>query len=98
MFPYNYFGFDVSFSYGRHYITIRDDWSRFKRIGVQSIYDAGGEENCSDIVWLDLAQSSVDEIAVEPVDGVVYNLQGQIVKGNPVPGVYIKNGKKFFVR
>lgn len=98
VFPYNYFGFDVSFSYGRHYITIRDDWSRFKRIGVQSIYDAGGEENCSDIVWLDLAQSSVDEIAVEPVDGVVYNLQGQIVKGNPVPGVYIKNGKKFFVR
>ena len=98
LFPYNYFDSDISYSYGRHYVTIRDDWSKFKRIGVQSVYDAGGEENCSEIVWLELTQLSVDEIVANPEDGVTYNLQGIIVKGDLTPGIYIRNGKKFIVK
>lgn len=99
IFPYNYFGFDISFSYGRHYVTIRDDWSKFKRIGVQSLYDAGGEEKCSEIVWFDLELTAIDSIIEDNRhDDIIYNLQGQIVKGQPLPGLYIRNGKKIVIR
>ena len=98
VFPYNYFGFDISYSYGHHYMTFRDDWSQFKSIGVQSIYDAGGEENCSDIIWLDLPASSVGTPVDDIHDNSVYTLQGQMVKGNLSPGIYIKNGKKIIIR
>ena len=31
-------------------------------------------------------------------DGKIYNLMGVEVKGNPAPGIYIRNGKKFLVK
>ena len=99
LFPYNYFGFDITFTYNRHYVTMRTDWAQYKRVGVQSIYDAGGEENCSEIVWIDLAPTGVDSLTDDSrKDDVMYNLQGQIVKGQPAPGIYIRNGKKVVIR
>lgn len=36
--------------------------------------------------------------AEQPVDGPIYNLQGIRVKNATMPGIYIKNGKKFVVK
>ena len=35
--------------------------------------------------------------ADEKGDGIIYNLSGQKVT-NPVPGIYIRNGKKVIIR
>ena len=100
LFPYNYMGFDLSYTYGRHYITMRDDWSTYKRIGVESIYDAGGVENHSEIIWIDLGTTGIENVSVDPAisDNRIYNLNGQPVKGTPTPGIYICNGKKIVIR
>lgn len=100
LFPYNFMGYDISWAYGAHYVTIRGDLSQISRIGVQSLYDAGGEERLSDIIWLNTLQSGIDAIVSDNIkeDDSLYNLQGQRVYGNPTPGIYIQNGKKILIR
>lgn len=100
LFPFNYMGFDISYTYGKHYITMRGDWADYKRIGVESIYDAGGVENHSEIIWIKLSTTGIENVIADPTvsDNRIYNLNGQPVKGTPAPGIYICNGKKIVIR
>lgn len=73
----------------------------FDRIGVQQIYEAGGETHVSDIVWREAdgsitTQPIEDEVGIEAVgqraddaEAVYYDLTGRRV-GRPQGGVYIK--------
>lgn len=98
LFPYNFRGYDVVWTAGHHNITIRGENSNISRIGVQSLYDAGGMEQTSEIVWLDITQTGIKDIPESDDENeIFYNLHGLRVYGNLVPGIYIRNGKKIAI-
>lgn len=52
--------------------------------------------------WSNSGNFAVDGISniksQTPTDGNIYTLQGVKVEGNPQPGIYVKNGRKFVVK
>ena len=72
-----------------------------QRIGVQSVYEGGGETNLSEIGWYDLQSTSVTSIAADdnrPIE--YYNLMGRRVDASKLtPGIYVtSNGRKILVK
>lgn len=98
LFPYNFSGYDISWTNGHHDINIRGDITDLSRIGVQSLYNAGDEEHTSDIIWLDVVSTGINDVLDnDSKDDILYNLLGQRVYGKPNPGIYIRNGKKIVI-
>ena len=74
----------------------------WKKLGLQTIYRGGGEENRSNIVWYDVEAYwqtvGISEVnTVKADNNVVYDLQGRRV-AQPAKGLYIVNGKKVVLR
>ncbi len=73
------------------------------RLGLQSIYRGGDEENKSEIAWFDLAAywgfSGIDDITQSKASSsdAIYNLNGQLLQ-NPQKGINIIGGKKVVVK
>ena len=73
------------------------------RLGLQSIYRGGDEENKSEIAWFDLAAywgfSGIDDITQGKASSsdAIYNLNGQLLQ-NPQKGINIIGGKKVVVK
>ena len=73
------------------------------RLGLQSIYRGGDEENKSEIAWFDLAAywgfSGIDDITQGKTSSsdAIYNLNGQLLQ-NPQKGINIIGGKKVVVK
>ena len=76
-------------------LTLPESSLQFNRIGVQSIYRGGGEENRSEIAWYTISASGIKGVEAENNRKVAnYNLQGQQV-ANDYKGIIIRNGKKY---
>ena len=74
----------------------------WKKLGLQTIYRGGGEENRSNIVWYDVEAYwqtvGISEVnTVKADNNVVYDLQGRHV-AQPAKGLYIVNGKKVVLK
>ena len=72
-----------------------------QRIGVQSVYEGGGETNLSEIGWLDLNSTSVKSITADdnkPIE--YYDLTGRRVDAAQLtPGIYVtSDGRKILVK
>ena len=79
--------------------TELESWSK---IGLQSIYRGGDEENKSEIAWFDLdafwGHTGIDQSVCQPANpSTVYNLNGQLLK-QPQRGINIIGGKKVVVK
>ena len=95
--PYE-FTDDYDISNSRVYLNQpAEEQQTWGRIGLQTIYYGGGEENRSNIVWYDLSsvwpvETAISEISTNNGAAVVYDLQGRRV-AEPGKGLYIVNGK-----
>ena len=77
-----------------------DAIASWTNIGVQSIYNGGGETNMSNIVWLypdDPVVVGINDLKADRSAFVVYDLQGRRV-AQPAKGLYIVGGKKVIVK
>ena len=98
--PYNY-NDDMNFLEGGQLVVIYYIGEDIQRIGVQSVYEGGGETNLSEIGWYDLQSTSVTSIAADdnrPIE--YYNLMGRRVDASKLtPGIYVtSNGRKILVK
>ena len=106
--PYNFkHGWDI-YTKGTTIVLNQgdDELLCWTKIGIQSIYRGGGQENTSGIDWFDLATYYRDNgiVGIESHElrsednGTWYNLNGQRVERLTKGGLYIRNGKKVMVR
>ncbi|MBD5225583.1 MAG: hypothetical protein HDS68_06425 [Bacteroidales bacterium] len=99
-YPYDLYGDDISWTAGRHSFRLRNLPESTTHIGVQSYYTAGGENNESEIVWLEISTTGIETAESNKPDGVdtqIYDLQGRIVSRTPAPGLYIRDGRKIII-
>ena len=99
--PYNY---DDDWDISNSYIYLNQDEDELKswsKVGVQSIYRGGGEENKSEIGWFDMSAywSGINNIKADLNDGkaVIYNMAGQRLQ-HAQKGLNIINGKKVVMK
>ena len=106
--PYNFkLGWDI-YTKGTTIILNQgdDELLSWTKLGIQSIYRGGGQENVSNIDWFDLAAYYRDNgitsisTAVLPGkdDGLWYNLNGQQVERPAKGGLFFHNGRKVLVK
>lgn len=88
--------YDIYIYGGKH--TVYYYTNDFSKIGVQTIYRAGGEEHRSDIVYVDVAELGINNITGEKNANKWYNLNGLEVQKPAQKGIYIHNGKKYVVK
>ena len=72
-----------------------------QRIGVQSVYEGGGETNYSEIGWYDLLASGVTSITADENRTIeYYDLMGRRVDANKLTrGIYVtSDGRKILVK
>ena len=99
--PYN-FNDDMNILEGGQLVVVYFIDQGIKRIGVQSVYEGGGETNYSEIGWLDI-DSSTGITAITP-DGKrnieYYDLMGRRVDADKLtPGFYVtSDGRKILVK
>lgn len=78
-----------------------DAVASWTNIGVQSIYNGGGETNMSNVVWLypddPVVVVGINDLQADRSAFVVYDLQGRRV-AQPAKGLYIVGGKKVIVK
>ena len=98
--PYN-FNDDMNFLVGGQLVVVYFLGEDLQRIGVQSVYDGGGETNLSEIGWYDLYTTAVTTIAADDNKAVeYYDLMGRRVDAAKLtPGIYVtSNGRKILVK
>ena len=72
-----------------------------KRIGVQSVYEGGGETNCSEIGWYQLIPTSVTDVVADDNRTIeYYDLMGRRVDASKLTrGIYVtSDGRKILVK
>ena len=90
--PYNFTdNFDI---YNNHLYVYAEDFTKWTKIGIQSVYYGGGETNESNIVWVDLTEYweavGIEEIAAAQSKSVkFYDLQGRQVNAD-AKGIVIR--------
>lgn len=90
--PYNFSdGWDI---YNYQLYVYGEDFTKWTKIGIQSVYYGGGEMNESNIVWLDLTDYweavGIEEIAAAQSKSVkFYDLQGRQVNAD-AKGIVIR--------
>ena len=98
--PYN-FNDDMNFLVGGQLVVVYFLGEDLQRIGVQSVYEGGGETNLSEIGWYDLYTTAVTTIDADDNKAVeYYNLMGRRVDAAKLtPGIYVtSNGRKILVK
>ena len=98
--PYN-FNDDMNILMGGQLVVVYFIGSDIKRIGVQSVYEGGGETNYSEIDWYDLNMTGVTTIAADDNRAVeYYDLMGRRVDAAKLaPGIYVtSDGRKILVK
>lgn len=88
--------YDFDTDGGDRIVFLNFETEDFNRIGVQTLYTGGGEQNRSDITWYTIKAytNGISTLTNDKTnDGSYYNLQGQRVE-HPTKGVYIHKGKK----
>ena len=98
--PYN-FNDDMNILMGGQLVIVYFIGEDIQRIGVQSVYEGGGETNLSEIGWLDLNSTSVKSITADdnrPIE--YYDLTGRRVDAAQLtPGIYVtSDGRKILVK
>ena len=98
--PY-FYADSYDFYMGGSFVALYEESLQWSKLGVQTVYKAGGKENCSDITWYELTEGDVDAITTQMNTckgaAVVYDLQGRRV-AEPGKGLYIVNGKKVVLK
>ena len=97
--PYKYQdtnNYDIYISGGKH--TLYYYTNDFKKIGVQTIYRAGGEENRSQIVYVDTEEMGINTTSTNQADNKWFTIGGVRVDKPTAKGVYINNGKKIVIK
>ena len=98
--PYS-FNDDMNILMGGQLVVVYFIGQDIKRIGVQSVYEGGGETNYSEIGWYDLQVTSVPSIIADDNRAIeYYDLMGRRVDAaNLTPGIYVtSNGRKILVK
>lgn len=98
--PYN-FNDDMNIMMGGQLVVVYSIGSDIKRIGVQSVYEGGGETNLSEIGWYDLNATSVTSIVADDNRAVeYYDLAGRRVDAAKLTqGIYVtSDGRKILVK
>lgn len=82
--------FDDGYDFQSGVVFLNDNLDSNDRIGIQSVYKGGGEENVSEITWYQLSAASINNIkGVEVVSETFTDLQGRRVSQN-ASGLIIK--------
>ena len=98
--PYS-FNDDMNILMGGQLVVVYFIGQDIQRIGVQSVYEGGGETNLSEIGWYDLNASSVTSIVADDNRTVeYYDLMGRRVDaGKLTRGIYVtSDGRKILVK
>ena len=99
--PYS-FNDDMNILMGGQLVVVYFIGEDLQRIGVQSVYEGGGETNYSEIGWLDLDNaSSVTSIAADDNRVIeYYDLMGRRVDASKLTrGIYVtSDGRKILVK
>lgn len=98
--PFNY-NDDMNFLMYGQLVVVYFLGEDLQRIGVQSVYEGGGETNYSEIGWYDLNATSVTSIAADDNRAIeYYDLMGRRVDAAKLtPGIYVTNtGRKILVK
>lgn len=98
--PYTY-NDDINFMEGGQLVVVYFIGADIQRIGVQSVYEGGGETNLSEIGWYDLKTTAVTTVAADDNRAVeYYDLMGRRVDAAKLtPGIYVTNtGRKILVK
>ena len=98
--PYE-FNDDMNFMTGGELVVVYFIGPDIQRIGVQSVYEGGGETNLSEIGWYELNHTSVTSIAADDNRAIeYYDLMGRRVDaGKLTPGFYVtSDGRKILVK
>ncbi len=98
--PYS-FNDDMNILMGGQLVVVYFIGQDIQRIGVQSVYEGGGETNLSEIGWYDLTATSVTSIVADDNRTVeYYDLMGRRVDaGKLTRGIYVtSDGRKILVK
>lgn len=98
--PYNY-NDDMNIMMGGQLVVVYFIGEDIQRIGVQSVYEGGGETNYSEIGWYDLTTTGVNTIVADDNRTIeYYDLMGRRVDAaNLTPGIYVtSDGHKIRVK
>ena len=98
--PYS-FNDDMNFLVGGQLVVVYFIGDGLQRIGVQSVYEGGGETNYSEIGWYDLTASSVTSITADDNRVIeYYDLMGRRVDSSKLTrGIYVtSDGRKILVK
>ena len=98
--PYS-FNDDMNFLVGGQLVVVYFIGDGLQRIGVQSVYEGGGETNYSEIGWYDLTASSVTSITADDNSVIeYYDLMGRRVDSSKLTrGIYVtSDGRKILVK
>ena len=98
--PYTY-NDDMNFLVGGQLVVIYFLEEGLQRIGVQSVYQGGGETNYSEIGWYDLNTTGVTTITADDNRNIeYYDLMGRRVDANKLTqGIYVtSDGRKILVK
>ena len=98
--PYTY-NDDMNFLVGGQLVVVYFIGEDIQRIGVQSVYEGGGETNLSEIGWYDLNTTSVTSITADDNKAIeYYDLMGRRVDAAKLtPGIYVtSDGRKILVK
>ena len=98
--PYD-FNDDMNILMGGQLVVVYFIGEDIQRIGVQSVYEGGGETNLSEIGWYGLNDTGVTSITADdnrPIE--YYDLTGRRVDATKLsPGIYVtSNGRKILVK
>lgn len=80
-----------------------EELQSWSKLGLQSIYRGGGEENRSEIAWFDMAaywgHDGIEGLSIDTDNSLntIYNLNGQQLQ-QPQKGINIIGGRKVVVR
>ena len=98
--PYD-FNDDMNILMGGQLVVVYFIGDDIQRIGVQSVYEGGGETNLSEIGWYDLTPTAVTTITADDDRTVeYYDMMGRRVDGTKLtPGIYVtSDGRKILVK
>ena len=98
--PYSY-NDDMNFLTGGQLVVVYFISEDLKRIGVQSVYEGGGETNYSEIGWYDLSPTSVNDVIADDNRTIeYYDLMGRRVDAAKLTrGIYVtSDGRTILVK
>ena len=98
--PYD-FNDDMNILMGGQLVVVYFIGEDIQRIGVQSVYEGGGETNLSEIGWYNLNSTCVTSITADNNQAIeYYDLTGRRVDPAKLsPGIYVtNNGRKILVK